>query len=133
MSSSLKFGYSILYVADVPKTVDFYGKAFGLSCRFIAPGDSYAEMETGSTTLAFAQHELAAENLPQGYQAADRSNQPFGIEIAFTTPKIDLALSTAINAGAEVLSPVREKPWGQKVAYLRDLNGFVIELCTPMS
>jgi len=24
------------------------------------------------------------------------------------------------------------KPWGQKVGYLRDTNGFIIEICTPI-
>ncbi len=25
------------------------------------------------------------------------------------------------------------KPWGQVVAYVRDLDGFLIEICTPMA
>jgi hypothetical protein len=26
-----------------------------------------------------------------------------------------------------------EKPWGQVVAYVRDLNGYLVEICTPMA
>ena len=27
----------------------------------------------------------------------------------------------------------QEKPWGQVVAYVKDLNGIIVELCTSMS
>lgn len=133
MSSTLQFAYSILYVKDVPATVTFYSNAFELSCRFTAPDDSYAEMETGGTVLAFAQHELASQNIPAGYTAVSKSAKPFGFEIAFTTEDIESALQKATKAGAELLCPIKEKPWGQKVAYVLDLNGFIIELCTAMS
>jgi hypothetical protein len=37
-----------------------------------------------------------------------------------------------VAAGAlPAAEPVR-KPWGQTVAYVRDLDGFLVELCTPM-
>ena len=55
----MKFGYTIIYVADVPKTVSFFEAAFGLSRRFIHESNLYAEMETGETTLAFAGNETA--------------------------------------------------------------------------
>ena len=36
------------------------------------------------------------------------------------------------RAGFELLHPARQEPWGQTVAYVRDNNGFLVELCTPM-
>ena len=50
----MKLGYTIIYVADVLATVAFYEKAFGLARRFVHESNLYAEMETGSTALAFA-------------------------------------------------------------------------------
>jgi uncharacterized glyoxalase superfamily protein PhnB len=38
----------------------------------------------------------------------------------------------ALKAGATSLSEPSAKPWGQTVAYVRDNNGFLVELCTPM-
>lgn len=55
----MKLGYVILYVANVPATVDFYEKAFGLQHRFLHESGQYAEMETGATALAFAAEEMA--------------------------------------------------------------------------
>lgn len=50
---AIRLGYVILYVADVPSTVLFYEKAFGLTCLFVHESKTYAEMETGTTALAF--------------------------------------------------------------------------------
>ena len=41
-------------------------------------------------------------------------------------------MENAIRNGAEQLEETVTKPWGQEVGYLRDLNGFVIEICTPI-
>jgi lactoylglutathione lyase len=38
----------------------------------------------------------------------------------------------AISAGATVLEEITSKPWGQQVGYLRDPNGFLLEICTPI-
>ena len=38
----------------------------------------------------------------------------------------------AIAAGATEFEPIKAKPWGQKVGYLKDNNGILIEICTPI-
>lgn len=39
----------------------------------------------------------------------------------------------AIDAGAiEVVKPA-PKPWGQIVSYVRDNNGFLVEICNPIN
>jgi catechol 2,3-dioxygenase-like lactoylglutathione lyase family enzyme len=42
----MKFGYTILYVKDVEKTVAFYESAFGLKRKFVNES-GYGEMDTG--------------------------------------------------------------------------------------
>ena len=127
----MRFGFTIIYVADVAATVEFYERAFGLNRRLIHPS-GYAEMETGETALAFASHELGAANLPDGYSKAAPSHLPFGIEIAFVTDDVNAAFERAVSAGALGTSQPRTKPWGQIVAYVRDMNGILVELCSPM-
>ncbi len=61
-----------------------------------------------------------------------KSNKPFGIELAFTTENIQADFKHAINLGATEFEPITEKPWGQNVGYVRDNNGFLIEICTPI-
>lgn len=128
----IKFAYTILYVSDVKKTAEFYSKAFDLEVRFIAPGDEYAELNSGTTTLSFAALPLAKSNLRDGFQESDLKTKPFGIELGFTTVDVQALVDKALAAGATLLEEPKEKPWGQMVAYIRDLDGFLIEVCTPM-
>lgn len=128
----MKFAYTIVYVPDVAEAVVFYEKAFGLQRRFVHESGQYAEMETGATALAFASNALAESNFPGGFRANDRSRPPAGIEIAFTTEDVASAYSRAVEAGAIDLASPQTKPWGQQVAYVKDLNGVLVEIATPM-
>jgi lactoylglutathione lyase len=128
----IKFAYTILYVRDVEKSIDFYEKAFGFRRKFVTPEKDYGELLVGETTLSFASHSLANSNLRKGFIESDLRNKPFGIEIGFTTDKVEETVHSAVQAGGVILEFPKTKPWGQVVAYLRDPDGFLIEICTPI-
>jgi len=128
----MKYAYTILYVANVPETTEFYERAFGFARKFITPENDYAELISGETSLAFASLELGNSNFKKGFEIIPKNTKPFGVELAFTTENIEADFQKAINAGAVEFEPLTRKPWGQKVGYLRDNNGFLIEICTPM-
>jgi lactoylglutathione lyase len=75
---------------------------------------------------------LANANLKNGFLESDLNKKPFGIEIGFVTEDVAITLEKAIHAGAIITEEPRQKPWEQTVAYLRDIDGFLIEICTPM-
>lgn len=128
----ITFAYTILYVKDVEQSIRFYENAFGFSRKFVTPTNDYGELLAGETTLSFASVALAKSNLKEGFMESSLTEKPFGIEIGFTTHDVEAALESAIKAGATVSENPKTKPWGQVVAYVRDLDGFLIELCTPM-
>jgi uncharacterized glyoxalase superfamily protein PhnB len=128
----MKFGYTILYVDDVPKTVLFYETAFGLKKLFIHESNAYAEMETGTTRLAFAAKSLARENGLDFGQLGSLSSPP-PIELALVTEDVETSFRIAVAHGASELKKPIQKPWGQLVGYLQDCNGFLVEICSPMS
>ena len=127
----MKRGYTIVYVADVGQTAAFYSAAFGLICRFQTPEGDYAEMETGCATLSFARDDLAQSH---GFSyAPNRADLPAaGIEICLICEDVPAAFDRAVAAGGMVAASPKAKPWGQTVAYLRDMNGVLVELATPM-
>lgn len=129
----MKYAYTILYVEDVKRTLDFYEKAFGFLRKFISPENDYAELLSGETTIAFASIELGKSNFKNGFEKVSKSQKPFGVELAFTSENIESDFKKAIDEGAIEYESIKEKPWGQKVGYLRDNNGFLIEICTPMN
>ena len=131
---SVTLGYVILYVKDVSATLDFYKEAFGLSIRFFKDdnGMAYGELETGAARLAFASLTLANLHLQQEVVAASPDKPPLGFEIALVTTDVPVLYAQAVKAGATAMSEPSVKPWGQTVAYLRDQDGHIVELCTPL-
>jgi catechol 2,3-dioxygenase-like lactoylglutathione lyase family enzyme len=128
----MKFGYTIIYVPDVLASVEFFEKAFGMKRRFVHES-GYGEMETGTTALAFATHELGSSNLPKGYVKASSSDVPLGMEVALVTENVAAAHAKAIAAGAFSVKEPIVKPWGQTVSYVRCPDGTLVEICSPVS
>ncbi|WET01446.1 VOC family protein [Flavobacterium sp. YJ01] len=128
----IKFGYTILYVEDVEESISFYENAFGFSRKFVSPDNDYGELITGETTLSFASKKLAESNLKDGFIESSLEDKPFAIEIGFIVENVPEVLQKATSFGAVIVSEPVEKPWGQVVAYVRDLNGFLIEICTEV-
>jgi len=128
----MKFAYTIVYVADVAASLQFFEQAFALPRRFLHESGAYGELETGATALAFAQHDTARGNLGHAYLAADASAAPLGMEIGLACADVPAAYARALAAGASGLAAPLTKPWGQTVAYVRCPDGTLVELCTPM-
>ena len=127
----MKLGYTIFYVENVEKTLDFYEKAFGLKKLFLHESGDYGELDTGNTKLAFASYDLAESN-DVGFSKSNRINEISTMEIALVADDVEIAFDIAIKAGGIEVQKPAQKPWGQTVAYVRDLNGFLIELCSPI-
>jgi lactoylglutathione lyase len=129
----MKFAYTILYVPDVTRAVEFYENAFGFQRGFLHESGEYGELQTGSTTLSFASLALAPANIEGGVTPTDALRPPPAFEVAFATDDVPAAFARATAAGAVAASAPKVKPWGQTVAYVRDLNGNLVELCTPIA
>jgi len=127
----MKLGYTLFYVDDVEETIRFYESAFGLKRKFVHES-GYGEMDTGGTSLGFVAHTLAESNGVR-YTKADPGKPAPAIEIGLVTDDVPRAFEKAVQAGAAAVAPPKTKPWGQTVAYVRDRNGFLVELCTAVA
>lgn len=127
----ITYGYTILYVKNVEETLAFYVKAFGLTQKLLTPEKDYGELETGGTTLAFATYSVAEYN-GVTINKSDASTHAPAFEITFVTDDIESTWKKAVDAGAMIVKEPAQKPWGQMVGYVRDPNGFLVELCTKV-
>ena len=128
----MRFGYTILYVRDVRASLDFYERAFDQRRRFLHESGQYAELETGGTALAFAAVELAASNLPEEFRPAAAGESAPAFEVCFVSDDVGGAFERAVREGAEPVTPPQTKPWGQDVAYVRDPDGTLVEIASPV-
>lgn len=123
-------GYVIIYVPDVARAVSFYEHAFGVQRRFLHESGTYAEMETGATALAFADETVTPNS--GSFERNRGAGKAAGAEVAFIVGDVRAAFEQAVTTGSTTAVAPVEKPWGQTVSYVRDLNGFLVEICSAI-
>uniref|UniRef100_A0A7N0TCZ6 VOC domain-containing protein n=1 Tax=Kalanchoe fedtschenkoi TaxID=63787 RepID=A0A7N0TCZ6_KALFE len=125
------FAYTVVYVKDVAKSVDFYAKVFGYNVRRLDQSHRWGELESGQTTIAFTpahQHEtddLTGEVINVDPKSSSRRPP---VEVCFAYSDVDAAYKRAVENGAVPVSEPEQKEWGQKVGYVRDEDGIVVRM-----
>lgn len=127
----MKYACTALYVEDVPTVLEFYKKAFGFETKFYDEQYEYGELDAGGAMLAFGSHKTGELMMPGAYKKS-KEGHPDGVEIAFYTEDVDEDYQKAIEAGATPIAEPKDMPWGQRVAYVRSIEGTFIGLCTEM-
>jgi lactoylglutathione lyase len=128
----MQLGWVIVYVDDPAAAAAFYQRAFGLRGDFVAPGGTFAQLDTGPTKLAFAAYGLGDGNFAGGVRRAAPDGQPPNVEIALVAEDVEAAYARALEAGCTSLAAPADKPQGQRVAYVLDPFGTLVELATPL-
>jgi lactoylglutathione lyase len=129
----MKFAYTILFVPDVKAATKFYEQCFGLRTKFNDDDGDYAELDTDGVALAFASETLANKNTAENFAPSRPGSKAPAMEVAFITDNVQAAFDIAVDGGAQPVSNPEQKPWGQTVSYVRDLNGFLVEIASPIN
>jgi lactoylglutathione lyase len=123
-----RLGYVILWVEDLERALRFYTETLGFAQK--ARHGEYVELDTGGTVLGlvarrFVRDELHLEVPPAG---------PENSEIGVVVPRDEVAVlfDRALAAGGAAVQAPHEQPWGQIVGYVRDPDGHLVELCSPV-
>lgn len=127
-----KFAYTVVYVKDVAQSVEFYKKAFGIHIRRLEKNQKWGELDSGETTIAFTPLEQRETALTGGVQTADLGEPRQSVELAFNFNDVDQAFKHAVSMGAVPVAQPEDKPWGQRVGYVRDTNGVMLRLGSPV-
>jgi lactoylglutathione lyase len=131
----IAFGYTILWVKDVDLAARFYSDAFGFPIKRRQNMGSFQwlEMNTGATTLAFAGEAEIRGMFPQGFAGHNLGQVPVAAQVSFVTTDVKAAFDRAILAGAIVIKSPAQMPWGQMWAQLRDPNGVLVSIASPLA
>jgi catechol 2,3-dioxygenase-like lactoylglutathione lyase family enzyme len=128
----MRLGWVIVYVDDAPAAAEFYVRTFGLRLEFVAGSRTYAQLDTGPTKLAFASYEEGERNFPGGVRRAGCDGPPPNVEVTLVHEDVEAAYAQALEGGCTALAAPEDKPQGQRVAYVRDPFGTLVELATPL-
>ena len=120
----------VLEVSDLDRSLALYRDGFGLDLHFSdhEGGEHEADDRWISGHHAAVTWEEGAFLHFALY--ASKGDRTSGAEVSFRVDDIDRAHDAAVRAGAEVVHPPRQEPWGRSGRY-RDFDGNVVELTQP--
>ncbi|KAF2283426.1 hypothetical protein P3X46_010162 [Hevea brasiliensis] len=123
------FAYTVVYVKDVAKSLDFYEKAFGYHVRRLDDAHRWGELDSGQTTIAFTPiHQRETDKRSGAVQTPQTDGERPPLEVCFAYADVDAAYKRAVENGAVALSQPEDKEWGQRVGYVRDIDGIVVRM-----
>lgn len=131
-----RIGYSIFWVRDVEETARFFQAAFGFARKVemktaLTP---WIELDAGGgLSLAFAEFAEADVLFPAGYRAHAAQEAPIASAITVVSEDVEALYARAVTAGAATFQQPRREPWGQTIVRIRDPNGIVVSIATPIS
>ncbi|MBY0423891.1 MAG: VOC family protein [Parvularculaceae bacterium] len=134
-SAAARIGYTIFWVRDVKETARFFEAAFGFARKVemqtaLTP---WIELDAGGgLSLAFAAFAEADVLFPAGYRAHAAEEAPVASAITVVGDDVEALFSRAVAAGAATLQQPRKEPWGQTIARVRDPNGIVVSIASPI-
>jgi uncharacterized glyoxalase superfamily protein PhnB len=117
----VRSGFPILKTDDLPRLVRFYREAFDAvrTYGFPAPDDEsrdvFVILRLGESTLAIGRE-------------LDIGGGESQAALWFYVDDLDEATRRAHAAGATIVAPPQEMPWGEIVAQVRDPDGFLVYL-----
>ncbi|RWW48447.1 hypothetical protein BHE74_00045478 [Ensete ventricosum] len=89
----------------------------------------WGELESGQTTIAFTPlHQRETDERTGAVRTPAREGERGPVEVCFDYADVDAAYKRAVDRGAVPVSPPEVKEWGQKVGYVRDVDGIVVRL-----
>jgi len=104
----------IISVSDLDRSLTLYRDVLGLTTSLLTP--PVARLTDGSVEI------MLHERMPTAGDA--------GIAPSFAVGDVDAATGAAVAAGATVLDPPADQPWGERQSVLRDPDSHVICLVT---
>lgn len=117
----------ILYVADLDASRDFYAAALDAAPTLDVPG--MVTFDLGGATLGLMP-EAGIERILPGLDAGHRGTSRAEVYVVVEDPAACHA--RALAAGAEELSPLAPRGWGDAAAYCRDADGHVLAFGCPL-
>ncbi|KAF5184312.1 Lactoylglutathione lyase family protein [Thalictrum thalictroides] len=128
------FAYTVVYVKDVAKSVAFYAKAFGYNVRRLDESHRWGELESGQTTIAFTPlHQHETDEVTGSVQVPKTNWERNPVEVCFAYSDVDAAYKRAVENGAVPVQEPEDRQWGQKVGYVRDMDGIVVRIGSHVS
>ncbi|MBD3329547.1 hypothetical protein GF357_03570 [Candidatus Dojkabacteria bacterium] len=114
-------------VTDFAKAFNFYTKILRLTVKTEDRKNKFAELSVGDLTIALLTEETLDEMCgKKAFQSNSMSNHLFAIEVDDVEQTYNHLKETV-----EFIKKPGTTPWGQKVAYFKDIESYIWEISEP--
>lgn len=118
--------YPVLMTDDVTASADFYRNHFGFRPTF--ESDWYVHLQSPDAPhINIALLRGDHETIP-----AEGRGLAAGLLINFEVPDAGAEFERLREAGLTIVQPLRDEPFGQRHFIIRDPNGVLIDIVTPI-
>lgn len=122
----------MIWVEDVAAPLAFYERAFDLTATQVDLDNGFALVRAGGVDLQFAD-----EGGDERTAVVVRPNRAAPVappcQLAVVADDVEATYEQALGVRAEPVVPLTAKSRGQRVGYVRHLNGFLVERASPAS
>lgn len=119
----IRYLHTKLRVRDLDAAIRFYEAAFGYAVRSRRGGPDDSEIAFLVLPGDTAEVQLARYPGDQAFEVPERM-----MHLAFRVDDLEAVVASALAAGATLSSGPYALPSGSQVAFLRDADGYAIEL-----
>jgi catechol 2,3-dioxygenase-like lactoylglutathione lyase family enzyme len=117
-------GAITLFVEDLAKTKEFYGKVFGLPV--IYEDDNSAVFKFENTLINLLETGAAVELIePAAVASRDAGAR---VQFSLEVDDVDAMCAELADRGVELLNGPMDRPWGLRTASFRDPGGHIWEI-----
>ena len=121
----IQFIHTILYVNDQQLSTEFYTKLFRQNPELNVPGMTEFQLAK-NFKLGLMPNKGIAKILADKTPHPDKGNGIPRCELYLYVENIELENINAINTGAQLISDIEERTWGDKACYFSDPDGHII-------
>ncbi len=127
----MKLANTRLLVKDFKTSFLFYRDVMGLVPTFGGEDDVYADLDTGGALLALFQTEMMEAAVGADTTLIDGRDKAV---LVFEVVDVDKSVRDLQAKGVTFLTQPQDRPdWGIRTAHLRDLEGNLIEIYSPLA
>lgn len=122
---------TILAVADVDRSVTFYGEHLGFLVDATYDDPPYATLKRNGVRLSFAEQGHAAEDRPGVDMVAPPDHSKIAVMLVLEVTDAAAIHSALVAEGVEILAEPFAPPWGGLRFFVVDPDGYLVEIEQP--
>ena len=126
--SKIQFMMPVIFVEDVKRSREFYQNIFSLEVEM-----DFGENIVFKDAFSIWQRSRAMSIIFDNINLDEKINNYRDIELYFETLDIESVWEKVRSSNLEIIHPIKEESWGQRVFRLYDPDKHIIEVAEPMS